>query len=79
MAEHSFNAHRTTRDQQRRIAAVTAVGLNALKPMWQIQVSLLRIWANNIEMFARNYEKELETFRSEHQGEVEHEAQQRAA
>jgi hypothetical protein len=62
MAEQSFDTPRMTRDQQRRIAAATAIGLNALKPMLQFQVSLLRLWANNIEMLARNCEKELKTF-----------------
>jgi hypothetical protein len=49
--------------------------------MLQFQVSLLRLWANNIEMLARNCEKELETFsfKAEQQEEVEQQGQQRAA
>ena len=36
------------------------IGINVLKPIVHIQVSLLRMWANNVERFARNYEKGLE-------------------
>jgi hypothetical protein len=81
MAEQSFDTPRMTRDQQRRVAAAIAIGLNALKPMVQFQVSLLRLWADNIEMLARNCEKELETFsfKAEQQEEVEQQGQQRAA
>ena len=31
--------------------------MNALKPIMHLQVSMLRMWANNIERFALNYEK----------------------
>jgi hypothetical protein len=81
MAEQSFDTPRMARDQQRRIAAATAIGLNALKPMMQFQVSLLRLWANNIEILARNCGKELETstFAAERQEEVGQQGQQRAA
>ena len=53
MAEQSFDTRRMTRDQERRIAAATAVGLNAARPILQFQVSLLRLWADNIEKFAQ--------------------------
>ena len=53
MAEQSFDTRRMTRDQERRIAAATAIGLNAVKPILQFQVSLLRLWADNIEKFAQ--------------------------
>jgi hypothetical protein len=70
MAEQSFDARRMTRDQERRIAAATAIGLNAVKPILQFQVSLLRLWADNIEKFAQK----------EPSGEIEQEEkQQRAA
>ncbi len=36
------------------------IGMNVLKPIVHIQVSVLRMWANNVERFARNYEKGLE-------------------
>jgi len=42
-----------TRDQERRIAAATPIGLNAVRPILQFQVSLLRFWADNIEKFAQ--------------------------
>ena len=53
MAEQSFDAHRVTRDQERRIAAATAIGFNAIRPILQFQISLLRLWADNIEKFAQ--------------------------
>ena len=34
--------------------------MNALKPIMHFQVSMLRMWADNIERFAGNYEKGLE-------------------
>ena len=49
-----------TRDPQRHIAAATAIGMNALKPIIHFQVSMLRMWADSIERFAGNYEKGLE-------------------
>ena len=76
MAEQSFDITRATRDQQRRISAATAVGFNALKPVLQFQVSLFRLWADNIEMFARNCEKEL---KPQHEESEQHRQQQRAA
>jgi hypothetical protein len=79
MAERNFETPRMTRDQQRRIAAATAIGLNAVRPMMQFQVSLLRLWANNIEMLARNCEKELETSTFEAERQVAQQGQQRAA
>ena len=57
MADNTFNANRFARDQQRRI---TAIGMNALKPIMHFQVSMLRMWADSIERFAGNYEKGLE-------------------
>ncbi len=62
MADQAFDARRMARDQESRLAAAAAVGLNAMRPMIQFQASLLRLWADNAEMYARNYEKGLETF-----------------
>jgi hypothetical protein len=64
MADQSLDARRIAREQEYRIAAATAVGLNAVKPMIQFQASMARLWADNIEAFARNCEKGLETFSS---------------
>ncbi|WP_407179584.1 hypothetical protein [Bradyrhizobium sp. STM 3562] len=64
MADQSFDVGRMARNQESRIAASTAIGLNAVKPMIQFQVSLLRLWADNIEALAENYEKGLDTFSS---------------
>ena len=60
MADKTFNANRFARDQQGRIAAATAIGMNALKPIRHLQVSMLRMWADSIERFAGNYEKGVE-------------------
>jgi hypothetical protein len=62
MAEQNFDARRMARDQETRIAAAAAVGLNAAKPFLQYQTSLLRLWADNCELIARNYEKGLDAF-----------------
>jgi hypothetical protein len=60
MADKTPNANRFARDTQKRIPAATEAGMNALKPIMHLQVSMLRMWANNIERFAHNYEKGLE-------------------
>ena len=54
---------------------------NPVKPMLHFPLWLLRLWARDIEMFADNYEKELDKFSSEaeHQREVEQQEQQYAA
>ena len=54
------NANRFARDPQRDIAAATAIGMNALKPIMHLQVSILRMWADSIERFAGNYAKGVE-------------------
>jgi len=51
------NANRFARDPQRGITAATAIGMNALKPIMHLQVSILRMWADSIERLAGNYEK----------------------
>lgn len=60
MADQTATPNRLANDPQRRIAAATAIGMNALKPMIRFQVSMLRMWADNIERLAGNYEKKLE-------------------
>jgi hypothetical protein len=59
-ADRTLDAHRFAREQQRRVAAATAIGLSALKPMMQFQVSMLRLWANSIERFADNFKSGVE-------------------
>ena len=51
------DANRFARDPQRHITAATAIGINALKPVLHLQVSILRMWADSIERLAGNYEK----------------------
>jgi hypothetical protein len=60
MAEQTVDARRMARDQESRMAAAALVGLHAIK----YQASFLRMWADNAELFARNYERDLETFSS---------------
>jgi hypothetical protein len=60
MADKTSNANRFESDPRRRIAAATAISINALKPIMHFQVSMLRMWADSIERFAGNYEKGLE-------------------
>ena len=64
MADQSFDARRIAREQEHRIMAAKAVGLNAIRPMAQFQISMMMLWADNLQTFARNYEKGLETFNS---------------
>jgi hypothetical protein len=51
-------------EQGTRIVAATCIGLNAAKPLVHYQSSLLRLWAGNVEVAARNYENGFETFRT---------------
>jgi hypothetical protein len=60
MADNTSNSDRSARDAQRRTTAATAIGMIALKPIMQFQVSMLRMWADSIERFAGNYEKGFE-------------------
>lgn len=60
MADQTATPNRLANDPQRRMAAATAIGMNALKPMIRFQVSMLRMWADSIERLAGNYEKKLE-------------------
>jgi hypothetical protein len=46
------------RDQEKSFTGTTAIGMHALKPIMSLQVSMLRMWADNIERFAGNYERE---------------------
>ena len=60
MADKITNPNRLARDSQRRITAASAIGMNALKPIMDLQVSMLRMWADSIERLAGNYGKGLE-------------------
>lgn len=77
MAEpnQSFDARRMAREQESRIAAASAVGLNATKPLFQYHTSMLRLWADNVELMVRNYESGVEAFTTA----IEQQIQQRAA
>ena len=56
----STRANGMTRDPQTHITAATTIGMNALKPIMHVQVSMLRMWADSIERFAGNCEKGFE-------------------
>jgi hypothetical protein len=60
MANDNANANGFARDSETRIAASTAIGMNALKPILRLQVSMLRMWADGIERFTGSYQKGLE-------------------
>ena len=47
-------------DNQSRFTSAAVIGMNALKPIMHLQVSVLRMWADSIERFAGNYEKGVE-------------------
>jgi hypothetical protein len=64
MADQSLDTRRIARDQERRIAAATAMGLRVAKPLFQYQTSILRFWADHFEMVARNYENGVEAYLS---------------
>jgi hypothetical protein len=44
------------------MAASASIGLNAVKPFVQFQTSMMRVFAENIEQAARNYERNFEAF-----------------
>lgn len=60
MADKINNADRFARDPQRGIAAATAIGMNALRPIMNFQISMLRMWADSIERFAGQYHRGVE-------------------
>jgi hypothetical protein len=60
MADTILDIHRMVREQENRIAATAAIGINAALPFVQFQTSMLRIWAENFESTARNYKRGVE-------------------
>ncbi len=81
MADKLLDTSRMASDQQHRISSALDVGLQALRPMLQFQVSLLRLWAHNAEVLARNCERGLEGISSdaEQRAKVEQQGHERAA
>jgi len=63
MADQSLDARRIARYQE-SIAAAASIGLHVAKALLQYQSSVLRLWADNLETIARNYENGVETFTS---------------
>jgi hypothetical protein len=62
MADTSLDFHRMAREEENRIAATAAIGINAVMSFVHFQTSMLRIWAENFESTARNYERGVEAF-----------------
>jgi hypothetical protein len=60
MADGISDANRFAQDLRKQIPAATVIGMNALKPMIQFQVSILRMWADNLERFAGDYKRAVE-------------------
>ena len=60
MTDKSPKTDDLTLDQKSRVPATAAIGMNALKPMLHFQVSMLRMWADNLERFAGKYEQALD-------------------
>ncbi len=60
-ANQSFDARRMAKEQEGRMAASASIGFNAVKPFIQFQISMMRVFAENIDRVARNYEKSFET------------------
>jgi hypothetical protein len=77
MAEQSMDARRMAQDQQSRIAAALVLGMNAGRPFFQYQPSMLRLMADYFELMARNYERGIEVFTGA-VGQQHHEARQAA-
>jgi len=46
------------------LAATASIGLNVAQPFVQFQASMLRVFAENIEQAARNYEKSFDLRRN---------------
>jgi hypothetical protein len=59
MAE-SLDARRMAKEQEERMAASVDFGFKAAKPFVQFQTSMMRLFAENMEQAARNYEKSFE-------------------
>jgi hypothetical protein len=59
-ANQSFDARRMAREQESRMAATASMGLNMAQPFVQFHTSILRVFAENIEQAALNYEKSFE-------------------
>jgi hypothetical protein len=60
----TLDARRIVREQESRIAASASIGLHVIQPFVQFQTSMLRVFAENIEQVARNYEKSFEALGS---------------
>ena len=60
MVDKPTNANRFASNPQGGMAAATALGMNALRPIMKFQISMLRMWADSIERLASNYDRGLE-------------------
>ena len=60
MADQSLDARRMAKEQESRMASSAAIGFQAVKPLIQFQASVMRLFAQNFEEAARNYERSFE-------------------
>lgn len=58
MVDMTSQANQFAGEAQRRISSGTEFGLNIFRPILHWQVLMLRMWADSVERFATNYEKE---------------------
>ena len=75
MNDQSLDARHIAREQESRITAAATIGLNAAKALLNCQASMLRLWADNVELAAHNYEKWIEALGAS----VEQQSRQHAA
>lgn len=57
----TLDSRRIVRDTEARIAAASSAALSSAKPFVEFQTSIMRLWANNCELLARNVERNFET------------------
>ena len=60
MADQSLDVRRMAKEQESRMASSAAIGFQAVKPLIQFQASVMRLFAQNFEVAARNYERSFE-------------------
>ncbi|MDA9431919.1 hypothetical protein [Bradyrhizobium sp. CCBAU 51627] len=79
MVDKPTNTNRFARNPQSGMAAATALGMNALRPIMKFQISMLRMWADSIERLASNYDRGLEEAATSAEQPEERPDQERAA
>ncbi|MBO4226656.1 hypothetical protein [Bradyrhizobium neotropicale] len=60
MADQKLDVRGIVKEQESRAAASASLGLNAVKPLVEFQASMMRLFAENVDQAASNYEKSFE-------------------